>query len=230
MEFRIYDVPPGGALLWEEFWTGGNSVQVSDGLFNVMLGSVDNTLAGAIAGHNELYLGITVGTDSEMSPRVQLGSVPFSMQALTVSDGAIQTSMIANDAVSRIIRVEPSTWEPSTDSISWAELPDMATTFTVADGGSNVLVLFSGTFYNDTVGGGGGVAVEVDGQMYDSSSSFGHISDLYDVFTCVINFGIELEAGTHTIKILWRRQGVPAQGNFVAQRLYRQLTILELKR
>ena len=81
MEFRIYDVPTGGTPLWEEYWTGGNAVDVSDGLFNVMLGSINNTLADAIAGHDELYLGITVGTDSEMEPRVQLGSVPFSMIA-----------------------------------------------------------------------------------------------------------------------------------------------------
>lgn len=37
LEFRIYDTPSGGVPLWEELWTGGNAVQVSDGLFNVML-------------------------------------------------------------------------------------------------------------------------------------------------------------------------------------------------
>jgi hypothetical protein len=89
LEFRIYDVPAGGVPLWTEMWTGGNAVDVSDGLFNVMLGSIDSTLASAIEGHDELYLGITVGTDSEMVPRVQLGSVPFSMQAMTVPDGSI---------------------------------------------------------------------------------------------------------------------------------------------
>ena len=73
MEFRIYDVPTGGVPLWEEYWTGANAVAVSDGLFNVMLGSVNNTLASSIEGYDELYLGITVGADSEMVPRVQLG-------------------------------------------------------------------------------------------------------------------------------------------------------------
>jgi hypothetical protein len=67
----------------------------------VMLGSIDNTLAAAIEGHDELYLGITVGTDSEMEPRVQLGSVPFSMQALRVPDGAITAEMIADGAVTQ---------------------------------------------------------------------------------------------------------------------------------
>jgi len=102
LEFRIYDVPTGGVPLWTEMWTGGNAVDVSDGLFNVMLGSIDNTLADSIEGYDELYLGITVGTDSEMVPRVQLGSVPFSFrsqQALTVPDGSITTAKLADEAV-----------------------------------------------------------------------------------------------------------------------------------
>jgi len=32
------------------------------------------------------WLGITVGTDDEMQPRVQLGSVPWAVQALTVPE------------------------------------------------------------------------------------------------------------------------------------------------
>jgi len=35
------------------------------------------------------WLGITMGTDDEMQPRVQLGSVPWAMQAATVPDGSI---------------------------------------------------------------------------------------------------------------------------------------------
>jgi len=102
LEFRVYDVPTGGVPLWTEMWTGGNAVDVSDGLFNVMLGSIDNTLASAIEGYDELYLGITVGTDSEMEPRVQLGSVPFSMQAMTVPDGSVTTGKIADGAVTTV--------------------------------------------------------------------------------------------------------------------------------
>ena len=99
MEFRLYDVPTGGTPLWEEFWTGGNAVNVSDGLFSVMLGSLNPTLVDAVQGHDELYLGITVGTDSEMEPRVQLGSVPFSVWSLTVADDSITADKIAAGAV-----------------------------------------------------------------------------------------------------------------------------------
>ena len=84
MEFRIYDVSTGGTPLWTELWTGANAVGVADGLFSVMLGSINNTLASSIEGEDELYLGITVDTDPEMVPRVQLSSVPFAMQAVSL--------------------------------------------------------------------------------------------------------------------------------------------------
>ncbi|MBN2394247.1 MAG: hypothetical protein JXR84_26175 [Anaerolineae bacterium] len=99
MEFRLYDTPVGGTPLWEEFWTGGNSVNVSDGLFSVMLGSINTALASVVQGNDQLYLGITVGTDTEMAPRVQLGSVPFSMISLTVPDGSITGEKIATGAI-----------------------------------------------------------------------------------------------------------------------------------
>ena len=99
MEFRLYDVASGGIFLWEELWTGSNSVQVSDGLFNVMLGSMEPIPQSVITEHASLFLGITVGTDDEMTPRVQLGSVPFAVQALTVPDGSVTTAKIAGGAV-----------------------------------------------------------------------------------------------------------------------------------
>jgi len=89
MSFRLYAGATGGAALWTEQWTGSNGVQVSDGLFNVMLGSLTPIAQSVITGNSSLFLGITVGTDDEMSPRVQLGSVPFAVQALSVPDGSI---------------------------------------------------------------------------------------------------------------------------------------------
>jgi hypothetical protein len=101
MIFRLYAAPTGGAPLWEEQWTGSNGVKVSDGLFNVMLGSLTPIQQSTIAGHDQLWLGITVGTDDEMQPRVQLGSVPFAVQALTAPDGSVTTAKIADGAVTQ---------------------------------------------------------------------------------------------------------------------------------
>ena len=97
MSFRLYKAASGGAPLWTEQWTGSNGVQVSDGLFNVMLGSLTPIPQSVITGNSTLFLGITVGTDDEMSPRVQLGSVPLAVQALTVPDGSITKAKLAGD-------------------------------------------------------------------------------------------------------------------------------------
>ena len=101
MIFRLYGQASGGAPLWTEQWTGSNGVQVSDGLFNVMLGSLTPIPQSVITGNSTLFLGITVGTDDEMSPRVQLGSVPWAVQALTVPDGSVTTEKIADGAVTQ---------------------------------------------------------------------------------------------------------------------------------
>ena len=50
MTFRLYSAASGGTPLWEETWTGPNSVQVSDGLFNVMLGSLSAIPQAVVAG------------------------------------------------------------------------------------------------------------------------------------------------------------------------------------
>ena len=76
-----------------------NSVRVTDGLFSVMLGSLNTNLASVVQSHSTLYLGIAVGNDSEMTPRVQLGSVPFSIWSLTVADNSVTSAKIAEGAV-----------------------------------------------------------------------------------------------------------------------------------
>jgi len=101
MTFRLYTGATGGTPLWSEPWTGSNGVKVSDGLFNVMLGSLTQLPISQFTNSQSLFLDITVGTDDEMQPRVQLGSVPFAVQALTVPDGSVTTAKIADGAVTQ---------------------------------------------------------------------------------------------------------------------------------
>jgi hypothetical protein len=84
MVFAIYD--EGGVLKWTE---SHREVTVSNGLFNVVLGSVD-TIPNSVFSDSARYLGIQVGNDPEYSPRTQLISTPYAMVANRVS-GDIET-------------------------------------------------------------------------------------------------------------------------------------------
>ena len=118
MVFRLYNAATGGVPLWEENWVGPNSVNVSDGLFNVMLGSLTQIPQSVVTGNSNLWLGITVNADNEMQPRVQLGTVPFAVQALTVPDGSITAAKLA-----------PSiSFVPPDGSITTAKIADGAVT------------------------------------------------------------------------------------------------------
>jgi len=96
MVFSLYEAATYGPPLWTEQWP---SVQVSDGLFNVMLGSIAAIPQSVFVNKSTLYLGIRIGSDAEMTPRVQLGTVPFAVQALTVPDSSISTAKLADSAV-----------------------------------------------------------------------------------------------------------------------------------
>lgn len=128
MSFRLYGTATGGASLWTEQWTGSNGVQVSDGLFNVMLGSLTPIPQNVITGNPTLFLGITVGTDDEMAPRVQLGSVPFAVQALTVPDSSITTSKLTDKSVTQAKLGSDVNLIPPDGSITTAKIANSSVT------------------------------------------------------------------------------------------------------
>lgn len=97
--FKLYTVSSGGSPIWTETRTGGNQVQVTSGLFSVMLGSV-NSIDG-INFNQTLYLGVTIGGDAEMTPRKILGSVPASIEAYNLG-GASSTQYIRGDQTGTI--------------------------------------------------------------------------------------------------------------------------------
>jgi len=135
MIFRLYTGATDGTPLWSEQWTGANGVKVSDGLFNVMLGSLAQLPISQFTNASSLFLGITVGTDDEMAPRVQLGSVPFAVQALTVPDGSVTTEKIADGAVMQEKLGSDVSLAPPDGSVTTAKIADGAVTSAkLADG------------------------------------------------------------------------------------------------
>ena len=86
--FKIYNVASGGTALWTET----HSVDVSGGFFSVTLG--DTTVLD-LDFSERYWLGITVATDSEMTPRTPLSSVGYSFVS-DVSYGAFTSSTAAS--------------------------------------------------------------------------------------------------------------------------------------
>ncbi len=84
--FSLYDQASGGTVLWSETQT----VITADGIFRVALGSVTPFPANFNFNWSGLYLGIKVGSDSEMTPRIQLASVPYAFNAQQVAGLTVQ--------------------------------------------------------------------------------------------------------------------------------------------
>ena len=78
MTFRLYTAPTGGAALWTEARTGANAVPVSNGLFNVLLGSL-TPIPASVWNNAHVYLGVQVAGDTEMSPREVVSAVGAAM-------------------------------------------------------------------------------------------------------------------------------------------------------
>ena len=109
IQFKIYDAPTAGNVLWTETQT----VTVTAGLFDVLLGSV-TAIPYSVFDGKDKFLSLKVGSDPEMTPRKRLVSVGYSFRAYNADkvDGkdasafvevgqanAITTPMIQDNAV-----------------------------------------------------------------------------------------------------------------------------------
>jgi len=72
--FKIYNVSTSGTKLWEE----NQTLAVQDGVYDAILGS---SVALTLDFDRQYYLGVQVGTDDEMSPRLNLTSTPYTYRA-----------------------------------------------------------------------------------------------------------------------------------------------------
>lgn len=81
--FRLYNTPigPTTSALWIEEHTGPNAVPVSNGLFNVLLGSL-NPVPASVWSNANVYLGVQIGNDAEMSPREIVSPVGAAMSVV----------------------------------------------------------------------------------------------------------------------------------------------------
>jgi hypothetical protein len=101
VEFAIYTVPTSRTAEWTETRT----VTVADGLFSIALGEV-SPMSLELFENEELYLGIQVEGDPEMTPRQRLTTAPY---AFAVAGSAAAGGWVDDGTVVRL--------ESATDSV-----------------------------------------------------------------------------------------------------------------
>ena len=95
--FNIYNVSSGGSALWSETHP---TVSVAKGQFSVTLGAGNPATPLALAFDVPYWIGVTVESDPEMTPRQPLTTAPYAFKAasaLTVEDGAVTSPKIGID-------------------------------------------------------------------------------------------------------------------------------------
>lgn len=90
--FGIHIIDEGGSEVWMETH---NSVVVANGIFNVILGSIEPL---DLPFDLPYWLGIRIGEASELMPRVPLTSSPYSLNALSASNAWRLTGNIVTTA------------------------------------------------------------------------------------------------------------------------------------
>lgn len=90
--FKLYTA----AAAAEPVWSEAQSVTIVNGVFNVMLGSIEVL---DIDFNRPYWLGITIGSNPELTPRTELTASPYALNAGNVDDGVITTSKISDNAI-----------------------------------------------------------------------------------------------------------------------------------
>jgi hypothetical protein len=90
MQFALYTSPTDTPPLWSEVQSG---VTVTAGRYSVVLGSVTPI---NLPFDQQYYLGVTVGTDPEMTPRLLLSTTPYAFRAIQAD--SISSSVTLNSA------------------------------------------------------------------------------------------------------------------------------------
>ena len=92
LTFKIYETESGSSEIWSET----QSITVTDGMFTVLLGTVN---ALNISFDKQYWLGISINGGQELTPRTKLTSVPYSFNTRSIPDSIVTSGKIAEFAV-----------------------------------------------------------------------------------------------------------------------------------
>lgn len=156
--FKIYNTTTGGDSLWSET----QNVSVEGGILDVILGSVNSI---DLAFDRTYWLGVTVESYPELTPRIELTTVPYSFYALVadtaltsrLADASVTESKLASASVSQA-KLKTATGEISRFGDGWER-------FTLPGGEYG--------FYPQAKDDGGSGNIEIQCMIHSTSTPLG---------------------------------------------------------
>jgi len=89
--FRFYTSPTSGTAIWSE----SKSLSLKSGLFSTALGE-QTPFGAAVKFDQQYWLGIQVGSEPELSPRIALTSVGYSFSSLRADTASVSVASLAD--------------------------------------------------------------------------------------------------------------------------------------
>jgi len=159
--FRLYDVATGGTALWTEEKT----LPVTNGLFATALG--DQVAFGAAVKFDRQYwLGIQVGNEPELAPRIALTSVGYSMNSLRADTARVAVASLTD-----------STWKHDGENIFRLN-GNVGIGIETPESKFHILNTATSNAMKITIGGGYGVLVENINSGYGGSAKLALIKSI----------------------------------------------------
>jgi hypothetical protein len=171
LEFALYTVSTGGTAVWTETRTGANKVQVTNGIFSVMLGEV--TALTSVDFSQTLYLEVKVGGTGTpswdtLTPRKIMGAVPAAFIANGVSgDGAVNTTN--SSATALTVAKSGTNYALQVDTSAASAVTGLKVTSNASGSGTALTVISSAANENLTIDAKGSGTISI------GSSSTGDI-------------------------------------------------------
>ncbi len=208
MKFAIYDASSGGNCLWSAAnndadsatidCTGGPegelTVTVTDGIFSVLLGDTSdsqNALDDELFDDNaSLFLGVTIDSDLEMTPRKRIASAPYALQAGdadlldsldTDNDGCTAACVpVTNSVGNLVITGDPGSGGATPLSVNPSDAKASEAIFVAAEGGTSYFTILGNGFtevenhlsVNDTASADTVIAAS---ETYDAAVTAGNV-------------------------------------------------------
>ncbi len=190
MEFRLYADPKDGDALWTEERTGTNAVPVKKGLFKVMLGSVEPLSMEVVS--QELWLGISVDGDSEMTPREQVGRVPSLLPGGSVTSDKLNLQHGTVCLAERVNIDVPGDYEPT-------DIPGLSLDFTL-DKPAAVLIWMEGMARFNAESSASDDIQFISLVLDDDEGNAGNIDGTNLWYGLGSQSIVQVDSGTHTLK------------------------------